>query len=142
MDTQPTQDAQAKVQQENIPAGAVKTAFCCVAGILIPGFGHALLGKRLRAAVFFVSISIMMFLGLQLHGRLFGPEFGDIFSALKFIAEAGAGLLYWIPRFGGSGAGDPTAYTYDFANLFIYVAGLLNMLVVVDVFDISLGRKR
>ena len=142
MDTQPTQDAQVKVQQENIRAGAVKTGFCCVAGILIPGLGHALLGKWLRAAVFFVSISIMIFFGLQLHGRLFGPEFGDVFSSLKFIAEAGAGLLYWVPWLGGSGTGDPTAYTFDYANLFLYVAGLLNMLVVVDVFDISLGRKQ
>jgi hypothetical protein len=142
MNTQPTPGDQTKVQQENTPAGAVKTAFCCIAGVLIPGLGHALLGKWLRAAVFFVSISIMLFLGLQLQGRLFGPEFGDIFSTLKFIAEAGAGLFYWIPWLGGSGAGDPTAYTYDYANLFLYVAGLLNMLVVVDVFDISLGRKQ
>jgi hypothetical protein len=142
MDTQPTQNAQVKVEQENIQSGAVKTAFCCVAGVIIPGLGHALLGKWLRAAVFFVSISIMMVLGLQLQGRLFGPEFGDIFSALKFIAEAGAGLFYWIPWLRGSGAGDPTAYTYDYANLFLYVAGLLNMLVVVDIFDISLGRKQ
>ena len=142
MDTQRTQDDPVKVQQEGSPTGAVKTVFCCVAGVLIPGLGHALLGKWLRAAVFFVSISIMIFLGLQLHGKLIGPEFGDIFSTLKFIAEAGAGLFYWIAWLGGSGAGDPTAYSYDYANLFLYVAGLLNMLVVVDVFDISLGRKQ
>jgi hypothetical protein len=39
------------------------------------------------------------------------------------------------------GAGEPTTYTYDFGNVFIYVAGLLNMLVVVDAFDIARGRK-
>jgi len=42
----------------------------------------------------------------------------------------------------GLGTGDPTAYTYDYANVFIYVAGLLNMLVIVDAFDIAMGRKR
>ena len=42
----------------------------------------------------------------------------------------------------GFGVGDPTAYTYDYANVFIYVAGLLNMLVIVDVFDIAMGRKQ
>jgi len=41
----------------------------------------------------------------------------------------------------GAGAGDPTSYTYDFANVFIYVAGLLNLLIIIDVFDIARGRK-
>ena len=41
----------------------------------------------------------------------------------------------------GIGQGAPAAYTYDFGNIFIYVAGLLNMLVVVDAFDIAMGRK-
>ena len=101
-----------------------------------------MLGKWGRAIVFFGCISIMVMLGLRLHGRLFDPEFGDIFSALKFFADAGSGLFYWAPWLRGAGAGDPRAYTYDYANVFIYVAGLLNMLVVVDVFDIALGRKK
>jgi len=101
-----------------------------------------LLGKWDRAVVFFGSITVMLVLGIQLHGRLFNPDFGDFFSSLKFIADAGSGLLYWIPWLRGLGTGDPTAYTYDYANIFIYVAGLLNMLVVVDVFDIAMGRKR
>jgi hypothetical protein len=84
----------------------------------------------------------MFITGLHLDGRIFGPEFGDLFSTLKFIANAGSGLVYWIPWLLGSGIGDPTAYTYDYANVFIYVAGLLNMLVIVDAFDIAMGRKK
>lgn len=118
------------------------TVAACVAGAFIPGFGHALLGKWDRALVFFACIAIMFTTGLNLNGRLFGPEFEDIFSFLKFVADAGSGLLYWIPWLRGSGIGAPTAYTYDYANVFIYVAGLLNMLVIIDVFDIALGRKQ
>jgi hypothetical protein len=33
------------------------------------------------------------------------------------------------------------AITYEYGNAFIIVAGLLNMLVVLDVFDIAQGRK-
>jgi len=142
MDMQPFQEAEQNNRQEDAQSGVSKAAASCIAGLLIPGLGHALNKKWARAAIFFFSISIMVALGLQMQGRLFDPEFGDIFSSLKFISEAGAGLLYWIPWFGGSGIGDPKAYTYDYANLFLYVAGLLNMLVVVDVFDISLGRKQ
>jgi hypothetical protein len=100
------------------------------------------LAKWDRATVFFGSITLMLVFGIQMQGRLVGPEFGDFFSTLKFIADAGAGLLYWIPWFLGMGVGDPTAYAYDYANVFIYVAGLLNMLVIVDTFDIAMGRKK
>jgi hypothetical protein len=122
-------------------AGVPKTIAACVAGALIPGLGHAVLSKWDRAVVFFGSITIMLTLGLMLNGRLFSPDFVDFFSVLKFLADAGLGLLYWIPWLQGMGSGNPTAYTYDYANLFIYVAGLLNMLVVIDAFDIALGRK-
>jgi hypothetical protein len=122
-------------------AGVSKTFAVCLAGACVPGLGHALLQKWDRALVFFASISIMLALGISLHGRLFNPAFGDFFPTLKFLAEAGLGLFYWIPYLQGFGLGDPTAYTYDYANVYIYVAGLLNMLVIVDVFDIALGRK-
>ena len=142
METQPLQDAPSEFHPVNAPAGAFRTLVACIAGASIPGLGHALLGKWDRAIVFFGSISVMFVLGIQLHGRLFEPGFADFFSALKFIGQAGSGLLYWIPWFRGLGPGDPTAYTYDYANVFIYVAGLLNMLVIVDVFDIAMGRKQ
>jgi hypothetical protein len=142
METRPASDALPAPQQVHEQAGVFKTLGACVAGALIPGLGHALLRRWDRAIVFFASISIMLAIGVHLNGRLFSPEFGDVFSTLKFLADAGSGLLYWIPWLRGIGTGDPTAYTYDYANIFIYVAGLLNMLVIVDVFDIALGRKQ
>jgi hypothetical protein len=39
------------------------------------------------------------------------------------------------------GAGRVLAVTYEYGNAFLITAGLLNMLVVVDVYDIALGRK-
>lgn len=142
METHPVPDSARESQTAFPSAGAFKTTVACVSGLLVPGLGHAILRKWDRALVFFVCIAIMMLLGIRLDGRLFGPEFGDLFSILKFVGDAGAGLLYWIPWLQGAGDGDPTAYTYDYANVFIYVAGLLNMLVVVDVFDIAMGRKQ
>jgi hypothetical protein len=122
-------------------AGILKTLMACVAGVLVPGLGHALLHRWDRAVVFLASISAMFALGLYMNGRLFDPGFSDLFSALKFIADAGNGLLYWLSWLRGLGTGIPSAYTYDFGNVFIYTAGLLNMLVVVDAFDIAQGRK-
>ena len=123
-------------------ADAFKTTVACVAGWLVPGLGHALFRKWDRAMVFFGCITVMALLGIQMDGRLFGPDFSSLFPILKFIASVGAGLLYWIPWTLGAGVGNPTTYTYDYANVFIYVAGLLNMLTVIDVFDIAMGRKQ
>jgi hypothetical protein len=33
------------------------------------------------------------------------------------------------------------AVTYEYGNAFLVVAGLLNMLVILDAYDIALGRK-
>ena len=117
------------------------TATACFAGALVPGLGHALLRKWDRAVVFFGAISIMFALGLRLQATLFGPDFADFFGILKFIADAGSGLMYWICWLQGLGTGNAAAYSYDFGNLFVYSAGLLNMLVIMDTFDIALGRK-
>jgi hypothetical protein len=119
-----------------------KTIGLCVAGILMPGLGHAILGKWDRALVFLGSIASLFALGLYLHGRLFLPDFQTMTAVLKFAANAGTGLFYWIALISGFGEGNSTAYTYDYANVFLYVAGLLNMLVVIDVFDIAMGRKQ
>lgn len=123
-------------------AGVLKTLGSCVAAVLIPGLGHAILRKWDRALVFFGSISALFVIGVIFQGQLFNPEFSDLFSTLKFIADAGSGLLYWFSWLRGLGIGVPSAYTYDFANVYIYTAGLLNMLVVIDVFDIAMGRKQ
>ena len=140
-------DETSRIQESPVPendlpcADAVKTTVVCVAGALVPGLGHALLRKWDRAAVFFGCIAAMAIMGIRLDGCLFDPEFPDMFAAFKFVAEAGAGLFYWVPWALGVGEGDNTVYTYNFANVFLYVAGLLNMLTIVDVFDIAMGRK-
>jgi hypothetical protein len=133
--------AQQDIKAPEVELSLSHTAVACVAATLVPGLGHAIMKKWDRALVFFASITLMFLIGVRLQGRIFGPDFTDLFSTLKFIADAGAGLLYWVARFNGIGPGQPTAYTYDFGNLFIYVAGLLNMLVIVDAFDIARGRK-
>jgi len=57
------------------------------------------------------------------------------------VADVGVGLPYFVARTAGIGAGDVVAVTYEYGNTFIIAAGLLNMLVVLDAFDIAKGRK-
>src|SRR5512134_1346318 len=101
------EQAPQQVQPIQTEVNVLKITGACVAGALVPGLGHALLQKWDRAMVFFGSICLLFAIGLQYQARLSSPEFSDLFSSLKFIADAGSGLLYWISWLRGLGAGDP-----------------------------------
>ena len=62
-------------------------------------------------------------------------------NPMAAIADIGIGLPYLVAKAMGVGAGDVVAITYEYGNTFVIAAGLLNMLVVLDVFDIDKGRK-
>jgi hypothetical protein len=109
--------------------------------ILVPGLGHALLGQTRKAAIFFSVLMAMFAIGLALGGRLlpFTPS-----EPLVFLG-AGAQWVLLLPRIlagmVGLGQGDVVAVTFDYGNTFLIVAGLLNALVTLDVFDLATGRK-
>ena len=51
------------------------------------------------------------------------------------------GAVYGVAAAMGLGEGVVTAASYEYGNTFLIVAGLLNMLVVIDAYDVRLGRK-
>jgi hypothetical protein len=91
--------------------------------------------------VFLIAIPLMFVVGLWLNGRLFPFEFSQPLVALAAFASLGNGLPYFAATLLGLGNGVVTAATYEYGNTFVIVAGLLNMLVVLDAYDIALGRK-
>jgi len=116
-------------------------ALTCVVAWLIPGAGHLLLGKWKRALIFFALIMLLFVLGLQQQGALFSLAPG-LFGFLKFFADLCIGAPYLLGRLLNWGAGDIRAYGYEYGNTFLYTAGLLNSLLVLDAFDICKGRKQ
>jgi hypothetical protein len=113
----------------------------CAAAWLIPGLGHIWLGRRQKGITFLVALTLMFGFGLWLEGALFPFQITEPLVALGALADLGNGLPYVIARATGAGAGRVVAITYEYGNTFLIVAGLLNMLVVLDVFDIVKGRK-
>jgi hypothetical protein len=113
----------------------------CMAAWAIPGAGHFWLGRIQKGLVFLLALTAMFAIGLFLNGRLFPFEVTEPLVALAAFANAGLGLPWIAGRSLGLGAGVVTAPTYEYGNCFLIVAGLLNFLVILDAFDIAVGRK-
>jgi hypothetical protein len=108
--------------------------------IIIPGGGHFYLGRRGRALAFFCIIVFLFVIGLLIDGRLYTIERGNILSILATLGSMGSGTLYFIGRAFGS-RGDITSITFEYGTAFTLTAGLMNLLLVLDSFDIATGRK-
>ena len=113
----------------------------CAAAWLIPGVGHFWLGRRQKGVIFLIALTFMFGFGLWLNGALFPFQISEPLVALGALADLGVGLPYIVARATGAGVGNVVAITYEYGNTFVIVAGLLNMLVVLDAFDIAKGRK-
>jgi hypothetical protein len=123
-------------------AQTTSTAYLiCAAAWFVPGAGHLWLGRRQKGIVFLLALTLMFTFGLWLEGRLFPFEVTQPLVVLAAFADLGIGVPYFIAKALGVGAGRVVAITYEYGNTFVIVAGLLNMLVVLDVFDIAKGRK-
>ena len=113
----------------------------CAAAWAVPGAGHLWLGRRSKGLAFLAVLPIMFAIGLALDGRLFPFGVGEPLVALAALADVGIGVPYFVAQAVGAGGGDVRAVTYEYGNAFLIVAGLLNTLVVIDAFDVALGRK-
>jgi len=108
---------------------------------LVPGLGHLILGKKVRAGVFAGVVLACFLTGLALHGELTTPHPGAPFSYLGFLASLGNGLLYIVGRLTGLGAGNPMAAGFSYGNTFLITGGFINLLTLLDVSDIARGVK-
>jgi hypothetical protein len=113
----------------------------CLASWIVPGAGHLWLGRRQKGFTFLIALPLMFAIGLALEGRLFPFQLSDLLVCLEAVAEFGIGLPYFVASALGFGAGEVRAVTYEYANAFLIVAGLLNLLVVIDAYDVARGRK-
>jgi len=113
----------------------------CLASWAVPGAGHLWLGRRSKGLVFLVALPLMFAIGLAIRGRLFPFDLSEPLVFLAAFANLGVGLPYFAASALGYGLGDVRAVTYEYGNAFLIVAGLLNALVVLDAYDVAMGRK-
>ena len=125
--------------------GAGRTARPWIAVLLawlFPGLGHAYLGRRRTAIVYALVVTATFLLGMSVQGRLYTIEPGQPLSILATFAVFGAGLLNVAGRVLSENPGGAVlAVTYEYGCAYLLTAGLMNLLLMLDAYDIAVGRK-
>ena len=111
-------------------------------GWLIPGAGHLIQKRWIRGLLLMGSVVAMFVMGLAMDGKIYNPNAGDLLDILGFFGDLGAGCLYLAGRGLSWGSVAITSATADYGTKFIVVAGLLNIMSVVDAYHIAIGKKQ
>jgi hypothetical protein len=117
-----------------------------LAAWLIPGGGHLFLRRKGRALFLGGSVLVMFLAGLMMRGPLFVPEAADnlLSTAINyggFIGNLACGMLYFLTKWFGYSQPDLAGHMYDYGSKFLVSAGMLNILAMVDAYEIAVGKK-
>ncbi len=123
------------------PGGPVRPLLVAAAAWAFPGAGHLLLRKPRRAAVVCGVVLFSFLFGCWLRGHLYVVVPEQPLSRLATLSSLGAGSPYLIARYLVEYEGDILASTFEYGKAFLLTAGLLNLLAMLDAWDIANGSK-
>ena len=135
----------APVVEEDVylePVAPLTGGLALLMALLMPGAGHFFLGRRVRGAAFFTIILTSLLVGVWLDGGLPATFSGSPLAVIETWACMGVGIPYFILRFVAEYAGEPSAAGFEYGQAFIRTAGLMNLLLLLDVLDLARGRKK
>jgi hypothetical protein len=155
-----TAERERREASDNLP----RTILAIAAGWTVPGLGHVVVG-RVRRGVFFGLLLLGSYgLGLAHEGRLaLRDERQPFLSTMQIVANLGIGPLdlvartfvyggpvYSLPRGIQNGVENRNSRTFRertrsalsiYGTAYVWTAGLLNLLLLFDIWDIGKGRK-
>jgi Family of unknown function (DUF6677) len=145
------------------PAPVVSPMLPCVLAWVLPGLGHLSLGRKGRALAFFAVVLATFALGLFSGGTSSLADPQQPLSYLATFDNLALGPVELIARKLSLGS---LSYrlpidesderrkqllarlrervrhpTYEYGSTYLLTAGLMNMLLILDAFDIATGRK-
>ena len=113
-----------------------------VAGWVVPGLGHLVLRRWSKAAIYFLCIGGLACAGLAMRGGVFSSGAEDLFDRLGFFADLGAGAFYFLAHQLQAAGPDVAHATGDYGTRLFAAAGMLNLLTVLEAYDIARGGER
>lgn len=130
--------------RDEIEANPARALLMALTAWLVPGLGHLGQGRILRGALGGATVLLMFLTGAALGGHIYGlSETSEgLLSSLFGFCDLGSGVLYVGSKIAGLAVAErPQLSTYEYGNVFLMVAGLLNFILALDAFDIGVGRK-
>ena len=147
-------------QRPDVP----RTLVALVAAWSVPGLGHLILGRMGRGLLFALLLLGAYGFGLAHDGRLaLRDERQPFLSTLQVVANVGIGpadlvARYWVyghaayslPKGITSGVDNADSRVFRertrsavsiYGTAYVWTAGLMNLLLLFDVWDIARGRK-
>jgi hypothetical protein len=136
----------AKEQELSRPTPPIGSWLPAVAlGWLVPGGGHFLLKRSGRGILLLLAVTGMFVCGLMMRGAIFTPQYGDLLTTLintgGFVGDVCSGVLYLLSAWLGYNQPDQAGAVHDYGTKFLVTAGLLNILAMVDAYEIAARRK-
>ncbi|HVO98744.1 MAG TPA: DUF6677 family protein [Bryobacteraceae bacterium] len=130
-------------QAPHVPMG--KWLPAVIVAWIIPGGGHFLLKRPGRGGLIAASVTSMYLLGLMMRGALFTPQTGDLLTTViycgGFLGNLMNGILYFVTVWLGYAQPDVAGHVHDYGTKFLVASGLLNVLGMVDAYEIASGKK-
>ena len=140
-------EAEAKIEPKPEKQQAVRPKpraliWICVASWLIPGLGHFVQGRKVRGAILLASIIAMFALGVAMKGQFYPLASLSYLESLGGLGEMAVGVVMPATSFFGYSGGKPLFASADYGTAFLISAGMLNLLALLDAYDIAIGRKK
>ncbi|MBZ5660552.1 MAG: hypothetical protein LAO08_09110 [Acidobacteriia bacterium] len=127
---------------KDAPAGnAVLGAVVALAGWAVPGLGHLLLRRWSKAAFYFLCVGGLAYVGLVMRGGVFASGSEDLFDRLGFLADIGTGAFYFLAHMIQTAGPDVAHATGDYGTRIFAAAGMINLLTVLEAYEIGRGRR-
>ncbi|MBZ5697466.1 MAG: hypothetical protein LAN18_02850 [Acidobacteriia bacterium] len=107
----------------------------------VPGLGHLMLRRWGKAAVYFLCVGGLACAGLAMRGGIFGADATDMFDRLGFFADMGAGVFYFLAHMIQTAGPDVAHASGDYGTRLFATAGILNLLTVLEAYEIGRGWR-
>ena len=129
------------MNNQPVPNGAANPHLAAILAWLIPGAGHFYLGRRGRALAFLAVVAAALAIGCALDGRLWRVMPNQPLSVLATLGSMGMGIAYFVLRYATGYEGNILAQGFEYGSASVLTAGLMNLLLVLDAWDIAHGKK-
>ena len=118
----------------------------CILAWLVPGAGHYFVGRKWRALIVFLTVALCFAVGLLMRGPFFEPSAaGDVLTRVVqyggFIGDLANGALYFAAAWSGYAPPQSAGHNPEYGSKFLVCAGLLNILAMVDAYEIAVREK-